>query len=94
MRVRGGVAGLSLPRPPVFVNAYFFPGNQAAGTYFGLFPGQWLGTILLLIAMLMLSRVNRGVLGGEMGGGAAAFDGAMPARFVPKSTPRYFIIPG
>ena len=53
------IAELGFPLAAVFVNAYFIPGNQAAGTYFGLFAGQWLGTILLLIAMLMLSRVNQ-----------------------------------
>ena len=60
------IAELGFPLAAVFVNAYFIPGNQAAGTYFGLFPGQWLGTILLLIAMLMLSRVNREVLAEEV----------------------------
>lgn len=53
------IAELGFPLAAVFVNAYFIPGNQAAGTYFGLFTGQWLGTVLLLFAMLMLSRVNR-----------------------------------
>ena len=47
------------------MNAYFIPGNQAAGTYFGLFIGQWIGTALLLYAMLMLSRVNQEVLAEE-----------------------------
>ncbi len=53
------IAELGFPLAAVFVNAYFIAGNQAAGTWFGLFAGQWVGTILLLIAMLMLSRVNR-----------------------------------
>ena len=39
--------------------AYFIPGNQAPDIYFGLFAGQWVGTALLLFAILMLSRVNR-----------------------------------
>ena len=56
------IAELGFPLAAVFVNAYFIPGNLAAGTYFGLFAGQWLGTALLLFAMLMLSRVNREVL--------------------------------
>ncbi len=56
------VAELGFPLAAVFVNAYFIPGNQAAGTYLGLFAGQWIGTALLLFAMLMLSRVNREVL--------------------------------
>ena len=53
------IAELGFPLAAVFVNAYFIPGNQAAGTYFGLFAGQWIGTGLLLLAMLMLSRVNQ-----------------------------------
>ena len=53
------IAELGFPLAAVFVNAYFIPGNQIAGTYFGLFPGQWVGTIVLLLAMLMLSRVNQ-----------------------------------
>jgi drug/metabolite transporter (DMT)-like permease len=59
------IAELGFPLAAVFVNAYFIPGNQTAGTYFGLFVGQWLGTALLLFAMLMLSRVNREVLSQE-----------------------------
>ncbi len=59
------VAELGFPLAAVFVNAYFIPGNQATGTYFGLYVGQWLGTALLLFAMLMLSRVNREVLAEE-----------------------------
>ena len=43
----------------MFVNAYFIPGNWAAGTFLGLFAGQWIGTLFLIIAMLMLGRVNR-----------------------------------
>lgn len=53
------IAELGFPLAAVFVNAYFIPGNQAEGTYFGLFAAQWLGTGLLLLAMYMLSRVNR-----------------------------------
>ncbi|MCR4325754.1 MAG: DMT family transporter [Patescibacteria group bacterium] len=53
------IAELGFPLAAVFVNAYFIPGNQAPGTWFGLYAMQWLGTILLLFAMLMLSRVNR-----------------------------------
>lgn len=53
------IAELGFPLAAVFVNAYFIPGNQSEGTYFGLFAGQWVGTVLLLLAMLMLSRVNR-----------------------------------
>lgn len=52
------IAELGFPLAAVFVNAYFIPGNQAAGSYFGLYAGQWIGTLLLLIAMYMLSRVN------------------------------------
>jgi len=56
------IAELGFPLAAVFVNAYFIPGNQAAGTYLGLFAGQWLGTGLLLFAMFMLSRVNQEIL--------------------------------
>jgi len=59
------IAELGFPLAAVFVNAYFIPGNQSAGTYFGLFAGQWLGTVILLFAMFMLSRVNREVLAEE-----------------------------
>lgn len=59
------IAELGFPLAAVFVNAYFIPGNWADGTYFGLAPLQWLGTLLLLIAMLMLSRVNREALAEE-----------------------------
>lgn len=52
------IAELGFPLAAVFVNAYFIPGNWAQGTIFGLFAGQWIGTLLLLFAMLMLSRVN------------------------------------
>lgn len=53
------IAELGFPLAAVFVNAYFIPGNQTFGTLFGLYPGQWVGTVLLLLAMWMLSRVNR-----------------------------------
>ena len=52
------IAELGFPIAAVFVNAYFIPGNAAAGTILGLAPMQWLGTALVLLAMLMLSRVN------------------------------------
>lgn len=53
------IAELGFPLAAVFVNAYFIPNVAAPGTIFSLFPGQWLGTALLLMAMLMLSRVHR-----------------------------------
>ncbi len=53
------IAELGFPLAAVFVNAYFIPGNWAAGTFLGLFAGQWIGTLFLIIAMLMLGRVNR-----------------------------------
>lgn len=59
------IAELGFPLAAVLVNAYFIPGNQASGTYFGLYTGQWIGTALLLFAMLMLSRVNLEVLSEE-----------------------------
>ncbi len=59
------IAELGFPLAAVFVNAYFIPGNQVSGAYLGLYVGQWVGTALLLIAMFMLSRVNREVLAEE-----------------------------
>lgn len=53
------IAELGFPLAAVFVNAYFIAQAPVAGAFMGLLPGQWLGTILLLLAMLMLSRVNR-----------------------------------
>ena len=53
------IAELGFPLAAVFVNAYFIPGNWAAGTFLGLYLGQWVGTVVLLVAMLMLSRVNK-----------------------------------
>lgn len=53
------IAELGFPFAAVFVNAYLIPGAWQPGTYFGLFAGQWIGTLLLFAAMLMLSRVNR-----------------------------------
>jgi drug/metabolite transporter (DMT)-like permease len=53
------LAELGFPLAAVFVNAYFIAGNNAPGTYFGLFVGQWAGTALLLFALYMLSRENQ-----------------------------------
>ncbi len=53
------LAELGFPLAAVFVNAYFIAGNVLPGTHFGLFVGQWIGTILLLFALFMLSRENR-----------------------------------
>ncbi len=53
------LAELGFPLAAVFVNAYFIAGISQPGTYFGLFLGQWLGTVLLLSALYMLSRENR-----------------------------------
>lgn len=52
------LAELGFPLAAVFVNAYFVPGANGAGSYFGLFAGQWAGTVLLLGALYMLSREN------------------------------------
>jgi drug/metabolite transporter (DMT)-like permease len=54
------IAELGFPLAAVFVNAYFIAGAAQAGTYFGLYVGQWIGTLILLGALYMLSRVNRG----------------------------------
>jgi cytidyltransferase-like protein len=53
------IAELGFPLAAVFVNAYFIPGAWPAGTYFGLYTGQWFGTVLLLVSLYMLSRVNQ-----------------------------------
>ncbi len=53
------LAELGFPLAAVFVNAYFIAGNVQPGTYFGLFVGQWIGTLMLLFALYMLSRENR-----------------------------------
>ena len=53
------IAELGFPFAAVFVNAYFIPGNWAPGTYWGLAIGQWAGTAILLVAVVMLGRVNR-----------------------------------
>jgi drug/metabolite transporter (DMT)-like permease len=52
------IAELGFPLAAVFVNAYFIPGASPAGSLFGLFALQWLGTALLLASLYMLSRVN------------------------------------
>jgi drug/metabolite transporter (DMT)-like permease len=52
------IAELGFPLAAVFVNAYFIPGNWAPGTLLGLYPGQWVGTAILLFAILKLSKVN------------------------------------
>ncbi len=53
------IAELGFPLAAVFVNAYFIASAPVPGAYFGLLAGQWLGTALLLLALYMLSRVNR-----------------------------------
>lgn len=53
------IAELGFPFAAVFVNAYFIPSDQQAGMFLGLFAGQWVGSIILLIAVFMLMRVNR-----------------------------------
>jgi len=53
------IAELGFPLAAVFVNAYFIASIPEEGLYFGLHLGQWIGTLLLLGALYMLSRVNR-----------------------------------
>ena len=53
------IAELGFPLAAVVVNAYFIVQAPIPGAFFGLETGQWIGTALLLFAMLMLSRVNR-----------------------------------
>lgn len=52
------LAELGFPLAAVVVNAYFIAGVSQAGTTLGLYIGQWAGTMLLLAALYMLSRVN------------------------------------
>lgn len=59
------LAELGFPLAAVFVNALFIEGIARQGTYLGLYVGQWTGTLLLLGALYMLSRVNRDELVGE-----------------------------
>lgn len=52
------VAELGFPLAAVVVNAYFIAGVMQPGTTLGLYIGQWIGTLLLLLALYMLTRVN------------------------------------
>jgi len=53
------LAELGFPLAAVFVNAYFIAGVAQQGTHLGLYIGQWIGTLILLFALYMLSRVNK-----------------------------------
>lgn len=53
------IAELGFPLAAVVVNAYFIVGLSQPGTTLGLYLGQWVGAMLLLLALYMLSRVNR-----------------------------------
>lgn len=53
------IAELGFPLAAVLVNAYFIVAEPIPGAFLGLQLGQWIGTVLLLIAILMLSRVNQ-----------------------------------
>lgn len=53
------IAELGYPLAAVIVNAYFIAGLAQPGTTLGLYLGQWVGALLLLFALYMLSRVNR-----------------------------------
>ncbi len=52
------IAELGFPLAAVFVNAYFIAQAPIPGAFLGLVTGQWIGTALLLLAIIMLSRVN------------------------------------
>lgn len=52
------IAELGYPLAAVVVNAYFIAGIAQPGTTLGLYIGQWIGALLLLFALYMLSRVN------------------------------------
>jgi drug/metabolite transporter (DMT)-like permease len=53
------IAELGFPLAAVVVNAYFIVGVMQPDTVLGLHIGQWVGAMLLLFALYMLSRVNR-----------------------------------
>jgi drug/metabolite transporter (DMT)-like permease len=53
------LAELGFPLAAVFVNAYFIEGLSRPGTFGGLYVGQWVGALLLLGALYMLTRTNR-----------------------------------
>ncbi len=53
------IAELGFPLAAVVVNAYFIAGLSQPGTTLGLYLGQWIGALMLLFALYMLSRVNR-----------------------------------
>ncbi len=53
------IAELGFPLAAVVVNAYFIAGAMQPGTTLGLYLGQWVGSMLLLFALYMLSRINR-----------------------------------
>lgn len=53
------IAELGFPLAAVFVNAAFIAHVPAAGTWAGLYVGQWVGTALLLFALYRLTRVNK-----------------------------------
>lgn len=52
------LAELGYPLAAVFVNAYFIAQAMQPGMYFGLYAGQWAGSLLLLFALYQLTRVN------------------------------------
>lgn len=53
------IAELGFPLAAVFVNAAFIASVAQSGAFLGLFPAQWAGTFMLLVAIYMLSRVNQ-----------------------------------
>lgn len=53
------IAELGFPLAAVVVNAYFIVGLTQPGTTLGLYLGQWVGAMFLLLALYMLSRVNQ-----------------------------------
>ena len=55
------LAELGYPLAAVFINVYFIAGLTQPGTYAGLYVGQWVGALLLLGALYLLSRLNREV---------------------------------
>ncbi len=53
------LAELGFPLAAVFVNAHFIASAPVEGAFWGLVTAQWIGTALLLCALVMLTRVNQ-----------------------------------
>lgn len=52
------IAELGFPLAAVFVNAHFIRGLEEPGTVLGLAATQWIGTLMLLGAIYVVSRLD------------------------------------